>query len=193
MTDVEGIITRALWRVVLAIAALMLLAGLLGSWSSAPGGPRKLAEGRSSSLGTAPLRRGSLPGVNHTPIPLVVALFAPIAMAAVEAPKLDGTTWVLSSLHGQPVTSDRKLTLSFAGGKVSGSDGCNRFSAPVAQDASELRISPTMAATRMACAPEVMKQAGVYTGALTRARGARVDGLLDAGGKPLALLEAIYL
>ncbi|MCI5208389.1 MAG: META domain-containing protein, partial [Candidatus Electrothrix sp. ATG2] len=48
---------------------------------------------------------------------------------------LEGTSWVLESLHGQPAKEDRRqLTLNFGNSKVSGSAGCNRYSGPYAEE-----------------------------------------------------------
>ena len=47
-----------------------------------------------------------------------------------EAPPLEGTAWVLSSLPGRTLLASEPATLNFEGGRVQGSDGCNRYSAP---------------------------------------------------------------
>jgi len=41
---------------------------------------------------------------------------------------LDYTAWRLAAIPGQPAVAGNAVTLRFAAGKVSGSDGCNRFS-----------------------------------------------------------------
>ena len=127
---------------------------------------------------------------------MTVAIFTPLLpVMAAAAPTLDGTSWVLTSLGGKPVGGGSRPTLRFGAGSVSGSDGCNRYSAPYTQDATGLRISSSMASTNMACPPEVMAQAQAFTGALGRVRSTSADAttltLLGEGGLALATLEAI--
>jgi heat shock protein HslJ len=107
-----------------------------------------------------------------------------------DAPRLDGTVWVLSALPGQPLIPGHSATLRFEGGRVSGSDGCNRFNAPYEEKGSALQIGPHAASTRMACPPEIMAQADALLGAFEKARSYRVEAgqlsLLAADGRALA-------
>jgi len=129
------------------------------------------------------------------------ALLAAAALAgctavppAPEQPPLDGTAWVLARLPGQPLAPDAKPTARFAGGRVQGSDGCNRFTAPYTASGGTLQVGARGASTMMACAPEVMKQAEAFTTALTRAARYRVAGstleLVAADGTVLAAFTA---
>jgi heat shock protein HslJ len=80
---------------------------------------------------------------------------------------------------------------------VSGSDGCNRITTTYAIGAvggdgrTAIRFGP-VAATRMACEPDVMRRAGAFTEALGQVRAARIEGttlsLFDAGGTLLLTL-----
>lgn len=111
------------------------------------------------------------------------------------APSLDGTAWILSSLPGRTLVGRQPITLRFEGGRVTGSDGCNRYSGPFTTTGGALSITKAAASTMMACEPpEVMEQAHEYTAALAGAKGYRVvDGqllLLGEGGKTLATFTA---
>ena len=111
------------------------------------------------------------------------------------APSLDGTAWILASLPGRTLVGRQPVTLRFEGGRVSGSDGCNRYSGPFVTRGDTLSITNAAASTMMACEPpELMEQAGEYAAALAAARSHRVvDGqlqLLGEGGKVLATFKA---
>jgi len=113
---------------------------------------------------------------------------------AVDAPTLDGTAWVLSGLPGRALLATATPTLQFAGGRLSGSDGCNRYSGPYTGQGGALRVGSQLASTQMACPPDVTAQSQAYLAALTGARSYRVvDGRLDilaADGRPLATFAA---
>ena len=108
-----------------------------------------------------------------------------------EPPSLDGSAWVLSALPGHAVLPGHTPTLRFEGGRAAGSDGCNRYSASYTVSGPALTIDPAGAMTQMACAPEVMAQAGAFMSGLTGARRYRVEAgelqLLDASGATLAV------
>ena len=139
------------------------------------------------------------------PVPRTLAALAGLLLAALltacttmattpEAPPLEGTAWVLSSLPGRTLLASEPATLNFEGGRVQGSDGCNRYSAPFSTKGSTLEILPRGVSTQMACAPEVMRQAEAFMAALQSAKSFRLsDGalqLLGADGAVLATLEA---
>lgn len=77
--------------------------------------------------------------------------------AIVPPTALADTNWTIVSIGGTPVTGDRPATLSFAKGRLSGSSGCNRFSADYTQQEGRLRLGP-VASTRMACPEPAMTQ-----------------------------------
>src|SRR5512134_3589756 len=84
-------------------------------------------------------------------------LAACTAMApAPDQPALNGTAWVLSSLPGHSLVAEATSTLRFEGGRVSGTDGCNRYIAPYSAAGSTLEVDPKGASTQMACPPPVM-------------------------------------
>jgi heat shock protein HslJ len=113
---------------------------------------------------------------------------------ASEQPTLNGTAWVLSALPGQSLLAESTPTLRFDGGRVSGTDGCNRYTAPYTATGATLEVGARGASTQMACPPEIMKQASVFMSALTQARGYRVTAgkleLLAADGPVLATFKA---
>ncbi len=107
---------------------------------------------------------------------------------------LTGTAWVLSSLPGQTLQPDATVTARFEGGRVQGTDGCNRYTAPYTVAGATLQVGPRGASTQMACPPAVMKQAEAFMRALAGARAYRVAAgelqLLTADGTVLAMLAA---
>jgi heat shock protein HslJ len=99
---------------------------------------------------------------------------------AAKTPDLNNTAWVLSSLPGHTLKSDALPTARFEGGRIVGTDGCNRYTAPYTATGTTLKVGAGGAATMMACPPEVMKQAEAFMGALTKADTFRmVDGQLQ--------------
>jgi heat shock protein HslJ len=91
-----------------------------------------------------------------------------------DPPPLDGTAWVLAALPGRALVPAVDVTLAFADGAASGTDGCNRFRAPYTTSGSRLDISPKGASTMMACPPAIMEQASTYLASLARASTWRV-------------------
>lgn len=90
------------------------------------------------------------------------------------APPLENTAWVLAALPGLELVRSAPATLRFEGGRAVGSDGCNRFSIGYTAQAGTLNFPSPGAGTRMACPPEVMKQADVFLLAVSGAKGYRV-------------------
>ena len=113
---------------------------------------------------------------------------------AASTPTLDGSAWVLSSLPGKNLVADATATARFADGRVSGSDGCNRYSMPFTTNGTAIQIGPQGPSTLMACAEESMAQAEAFLAALISARGFRYNAetldLLDGDGAVMASLVA---
>lgn len=113
---------------------------------------------------------------------------------AAETPSLNGTAWVLSSLTGRPAAPGAAPTARFDAGRIDGTDGCNRYAAPVRASAGAIEIGPRGASTQMACPPERMKLAEAFTAALAAATSYRGNGsqlqLLAADGSVLATFAA---
>jgi len=119
---------------------------------------------------------------------LVLLFSAHIATGA--APDLNSTAWVLSSLPGRSLVAGSSVTLRFEDGRVQGSDGCNRYTAPYTASDTTLQVGPTAASTQMACAQPLMEQAEAFMRALVNARAYRIQSgqleLLGADGTMLA-------
>jgi putative lipoprotein len=120
-----------------------------------------------------------------------------VRVAAADAAPLAGTRWRLVALGDEPVRAadaSRAPHLVFAveGGRLSGSDGCNRMVGGYALDGARLSFSG-IGATRMAC-PESMEQAAAFARALHATAAHRVAGdlleLIDASGRVVARLQA---
>jgi heat shock protein HslJ len=118
------------------------------------------------------------------------------AAAASATPALEGTDWILVELGDKPAVpgaTGTPPTLRFdaAGGRLSGSGGCNRITGTYRVDGDRLTFGP-IASTRMAC-PEAMDQEQAFLKALAgvtsyRSSGGTLD-LLD-GSNVLARLRA---
>jgi heat shock protein HslJ len=96
------------------------------------------------------------------------------------------TGWSLVTLNGQSVGSQPQVTINFEENKISGTDGCNKYSTSYAVKDGKFSVNKTMATTKMACPEQVMRQATAYSTALIRAASYRIDGkqltLADADG-----------
>jgi len=128
----------------------------------------------------------SMAALPKAALPLITLAFAAIPPAALAAmpPSLDGTAWVLDG--------NDAVSLQFEQGRVSGSDGCNRFNGPYVSRGASLTIGPPLAATRMACPPPLQQQAARFNQALAATRFFRREGaqlrLLAADGSVRATL-----
>jgi heat shock protein HslJ len=110
---------------------------------------------------------------------------------ATDSPGLDGSSWVLVSLASNPPVAKSAVTLQFEGGRVQGSDGCNRYTAPYTATSSTLQVGPRVASTQMACPAALTVQASALMGALTRAHAYRIaDRRLQLLGADNAVLAA---
>jgi len=124
----------------------------------------------------------------------VICLLAACATLspAANPSELNGTGWVLSALPGHSLVADSTVTSRFEGGRVQGTDGCNRYTTSYTATGSTLQVSSKAASTQMACPPALMKQAEAFMSALTTARAYRIAAghlqLLTASGTVLATL-----
>jgi heat shock protein HslJ len=98
---------------------------------------------------------------------------------------LEGTDW-------RSTEPGSTASLRFDGGRLHGSDGCNRLSGPYDVQPPTWRLGP-LASTRMACATG-QAQADAFQAALARAAGHRIQGdvleLRDAQGATVLRLQA---
>lgn len=90
---------------------------------------------------------------------------------------LEGPTWVLDQRASRLATSSStvQVTAVFDGGRVSGSSGCNRYSAGYEVQGSSLTFSP-IAGTRMACEPPASTIEDEYLARLGRVRSYSIAG-----------------
>ncbi|NLD67238.1 MAG: META domain-containing protein, partial [Limnobacter sp.] len=126
----------------------------------------------------------------------------PLMTLARDSQELAETRWRVTGYNNgrQAVVSvigGTELTMNFgADGRVSGSAGCNEFTAGYRQQGDKLSISAPVS-TRRACAqPEgVMAQEASFLGALAMVDRARIEGgqleLRSAGGELAVMLERV--
>ncbi len=103
-----------------------------------------------SSLGTATAQ--SINTTNSQVTPLTQRLI--IGNAASQTANLEGQLWVLSSYQGRDVLPSTEITATFADGRVSGSAGCNRYSASYTISGSQLLISSAGSTRKLCQIPE---------------------------------------
>jgi heat shock protein HslJ len=102
---------------------------------------------------------------------------------AAQSQELAGTSWIVTSYNNGEqavvgVLAGSQLTVEFdADGGLSGSAGCNRYTAPYAAQEQSLSIGPA-ASTRMMCAEPagVMEQEAQFLKALETVATYRIDG-----------------
>lgn len=108
------------------------------------------------------------------------------------AADLAGTGWALQS----PVPGGDTPTLDFgAGGKLSGSTGCNRIVGSYTQDGAALRIELGPMTQRACTSAAATRQEQTVVSALAKVRTERRSGrtltLMDGGGKELLVYSAV--
>lgn len=72
-------------------------------------------------------RQAVPPEVTPWPTPAPTATLPATATAIPARDPLNGTRWVLVSLHGQPPLAGTHITLEFYGGFMQGNGGCNQY------------------------------------------------------------------
>lgn len=111
------------------------------------------------------------------------------------APPLEGTRWRLTDLRGQASAEGPAPTLQFEGTRVSGSDGCNRYTGSYTRSGDDIQLGPGLASTRMACPAPLQARADAFARALGDTRRYRIQTastsdrleLLGADGAVIAL------
>jgi putative lipoprotein len=111
---------------------------------------------------------------------------------ATPAGSLQGTEWRAQEIGGRSVLDMVQATLSIeAGGRISGSAGCNRYFGTASVKDGMIEVGP-LGTTRMACMPAQMDQEKNFLDAIAKTRGFHVeDGrlvLLDDDGRTLMQL-----
>ncbi|GAP12625.1 heat shock protein [Longilinea arvoryzae] len=118
-------------------------------------------------------------------------LFCLLLTACAPSDSLNDTTWILSSLQGQPALLDKTVTLNFEDGTLSGTDGCNSYSTAYQISGEKLTIDKNIISTMMACADPIMQQASAFSAALIKTAAYQIKdqelSLLDENGQVLAI------
>jgi heat shock protein HslJ len=108
---------------------------------------------------------------------------------------LTGKIWALGSLGTAKPVPGTTVTMQFAGGEVSGSTGCNSYSAGYKAGLRSLSIEKPVAATRKACAPAVSSQEHAFLSMLESVKRYQVRNgtltLRGSAGRPLATFEVV--
>jgi heat shock protein HslJ len=184
--------------------------GLVGGMLAAPGpmtlaecGPESHYRGFVSSLQAAQTYRVH-PGGNELSLILPAGGGVLVLRAAGQtesAMSLEGTPWRLVSYHDgesalASALSGTEITATFADGKLTGSAGCNSYSASYEREDDTLTLGPVATTRKMCAEPEgIMEQERDYLTALAsvaeyRVQGGRIE-LLDAEGKAVATFETM--
>jgi len=110
---------------------------------------------------------------------------------------LAGTTWILTELNGEPLVPRSQITAQFnQGGVVSGSSGCNNYTAAYEVDGNNITFNTSPAATTlMACPEPIMEQETAYLEALAVVETFEISEeqltLYDAGGNAVAVYSVV--
>ena len=102
-------------------------------------------------------------------------------------PPLAGS-WSLLQLQGQPLAPGTVITANFSGGQVTGSGGCNSYSAGFSTNGNNVSISYPISG-QMACAPEILQQENQFFQVLSSAGSYEINGnnliLRDGSGNTI--------
>lgn len=106
---------------------------------------------------------------------------------------IENKTWLLTSYNGKTPIENRRATIQFIDGQVSGSTGCNQYGGGYQIEGDEI-ILKDLYSTEMACMePEgIMEQEQAYLELLrAAARFKVVEGVLTfyAGANPILIFE----
>jgi putative lipoprotein len=112
-------------------------------------------------------------------------------------PDLADTQWAVEDIGGAGVVDNAQTTLNIeAGGRISGTGGCNRYFGDATFSAGEIEFGP-LGSTRMACPAPILDQEMRFFAALEASRSYRQDpvtGLLffmDEGGSDVLRLRRL--
>lgn len=111
------------------------------------------------------------------------------------APQLAGTNWTVAAINGESTITGHPPTMAFTTDQVSGTTGCNSYSAGYTINGVSLTLSQA-AMTAMACAdPAVMAQEQSFGAALAKVAAVRAAGsgleLVDASQKVVFTLAPV--
>jgi heat shock protein HslJ len=126
---------------------------------------------------------------------LAVLLAASAACSAGGAPRLDGTSWVLSAWSVSSVAADEfRITLTFTDGTLGGQAPVNSYGGEYTVGAEGRFATSEIASTLMAGSEEANRAEAAYFELLRRAERVAVEGatltLSDANGNELLVFTA---
>ncbi|NOD48251.1 MULTISPECIES: YbaY family lipoprotein [unclassified Ruegeria] len=106
---------------------------------------------------------------------------------------IENTEWVAATLNGAPLETEKRPELSFGqGGSFGGSGGCNRFSGQAEISGNRLTFPDNMAATLMACPPELDEVERAFLKTMQSVTSFAMEGdalaLLNGDGEPVIKL-----
>jgi heat shock protein HslJ len=129
---------------------------------------------------------------NLTLLAVTILLALTACKPATPAGGFSANSWLLTTLDGKPV-GDGIVTAEVTGeGTVSGSAGCNQYTANYTTSGSSITFQPDIATTQMACPDYLMQLETAYLTALGQAASYLASNentnltLLDTQGKELA-------
>ena len=124
---------------------------------------------------------------------MMIATFALAACQPKASTSLEGTSWILVELFGQPTLSDTTITLNINGDSITGNDGCNHYGGSYTSKGDSFSVGEDLMGTLMACEETIMTQASDYTSALRKASKFSITDnrlhLLDENGNTIAIFE----
>ncbi len=106
------------------------------------------------------------------------------------AATIENSNWTAIGINGDVLNTERPPQLDFAqGGAFSGTGGCNRFTGQAELSGNALEFPDNIAATLMACPPELESVEDQFFAALQSVSSYAMAGdslvLLDAAGEPV--------
>ena len=155
----------------------------------------RLSKKRSLFAAMAVAAAVAFPAASAVPARAPTGSVADIGIRLGRSAALTGRLWVLTALRGKPPLRGTQLTSEFkTTGTVSGSSGCNRYAGTFRVSGSQIRFSPRLASTRIACPRPVDLQEAAFLNALRSARSYGVAGatltLRSAGGGAILTYRA---
>ncbi len=120
---------------------------------------------------------------------------SPSASESTPPAPIDGFTWTLVSTSDGTTTAQavpgREATLRVQDGQVSGTGGCNGYSAPWAQDGDQVEVGTLLSTQKLCLDTPVMQQEQVFLGTLRDVTTLSADEttltLMTADGRSLVL------
>jgi heat shock protein HslJ len=103
---------------------------------------------------------------------------------AAESVSLDGTSWTLTAYGDTSPLPNTTIDITFEGGELSGSAGCNHYFGSYETSGNTISISDVSATEMFCTGPEgVMEQETAYLSALSAAKTFQISGgLLQIAG-----------